>query len=199
MSEYLLIKSDLEGCITLLNIYANFSASAGQNKASAADNLVMAAVFRDIIVQFVACFEKRRHALTIAAVYADCTGADEYFKWLRELRNSYAAHAYGAARQCKIGVAVDSEGNYLGVGHLMAVYQGMGPSDLTHLMDFIKIAASYNSNRCDDLARAVDMHVREITCPDLLAAPDVELEAPGAVQLVQSRGYLEKGHLSKKK
>jgi hypothetical protein len=190
LAETLLIVADLRNSLDSLSLWSrNYVPIAG---ASPDLRVILGSLFRDGVVQFVGCFEKSSHPLKVPEVYKDQTGADGYFKWLRDLRNSFAAHRYGAGRQCIVGALVDPEKGYIGHGHIVSIYTGPEPNGHIDLLRFVGVAIAFAEAKVQKLQSQFDGEVSAIPLADLLKAPLAQVYGMEPAEMGLSRGDLQK-------
>jgi hypothetical protein len=118
---------------------------------------------------FVGCFDKRAKVRLLPSdIYSTGDGSLEYFNYLQNLRDSYAAHKFGALRQCSIVVKVDENGNVLNVFYNRQVFGGpqAGRNDL---LEVVRMAHRYTESKVHSLGMQVYAYAKALT-PDQIAA-----------------------------
>lgn len=190
LAETLLIQSDLRNCFASLEIWAKtFAPTQAQNEET---KVILGSLFRDAIVQFVGCFEKTRHPLKVDEIYAKVEGSTAYYKWLHDLRNSFAAHRYGVGRQCVVGVFVHPELGYQAPGQIVGIYKGPHPSGHRTLLNFVFRALKFANAKVERLTAEFDAQARAIPLDQLLKAPVAMVHNVEAKKMGMSRGRLKK-------
>lgn len=113
MAEVALIHNDLNTCIRSLRLIKERYLA---DDLARADQDIKLALFRDAVTLFVEAFVGTGFKLTLGKVYSG-VGHQEFFKWARDVRDTYAAHSFGPMRQCSTVVAIDpTTGKVIGVG-----------------------------------------------------------------------------------
>ena len=110
LAELQIIRADLKAALDTLSLW--FSKYAPQtNQLSDEGRLISQSFFRDSLVMFVGCFDKTAASTSLSetAIYGSVRGGLAYFKWLKDIRDAYAAHKFGPFRQCVAGVALDTD------------------------------------------------------------------------------------------
>ena len=90
---------------------------------TAAEKTIRKALFRDGLIQFMACFHTtprlRGRYLVPAEAFSSVNGWEEAFSWLYDLRNNYAAHIHGVSRLGEVAAHFDPETkDVLAIGRL---------------------------------------------------------------------------------
>jgi hypothetical protein len=113
LAELLLLQHDVQASIAAMEIWG---AKYAEKELSGEDTIIAAALFRDAIVQFMGCFDtSAQFKLRQDVVYAGVDGGPEYFQWLKDIRDAYAAHKFGRLRQAVVGANLIGE--HLDIGH----------------------------------------------------------------------------------
>jgi hypothetical protein len=156
LAETFLIEADLQSSITAITIWHKKYSNPSSNE----ERTIGLSLFRDAIVQFIACFDKSaKFRLSRDDIYEEHNGGHIYFQWLQDVRDAYAAHRFGANRQCIVGVIRDSASGVTGVGKMMGVYAGEQSTAGPALIAFMGIAARYTANRIERLLKEVQQAV----------------------------------------
>jgi hypothetical protein len=150
-------------------------------------------LFRDGINQFVGCFDsKNAYPLVVENVYPAVEGVAVYFRWLRSLRNSYAAHRHGSARQCVFGVMINPEtGDYLGMGNLNATYRGPSREGHEALLGVIKMAIQFVETKISTLTNQFAAQAQGLSCLERLALKPAGIQPQAPETMGISRGDIK--------
>jgi hypothetical protein len=159
LSEYALLQRDIADAFNAFTLW--FDKYAGRKyELTPEEQLISLALFRDSIVMFVGCFEANQYvSLSPSEVYSSTNGSLAFFEWLKNIRDSYAAHKFGAFRQCVTGITVDESGAIMGVGRRLQIYAGFVVEGRDDVLSIVKMAG-----------RAVNMKVRELSSQVLAEA-----------------------------
>jgi hypothetical protein len=135
LAEMILLRADLQ--ITQATMTLLIEKYSG-DYAEGTDNYIIASsLYRDAIVRFMSCFEKGRFNLERDLIYpTNAAGPHAFFDYLKDIRDSSAAHRFGANRQCIVGPAVHPD-QALAIAHLVGTIgppNKKGLSDIRELM-----------------------------------------------------------------
>jgi predicted secreted protein len=155
------------------------------------DRTIALALFRDAIVQFVGCFDRTAEFSLKAEDAYKTEGQLKYFRWLRDLRDSYAAHKFGPYRQCAVGVDVKTRR----VRFLTQLYRGPNGGD--QLLHFMAKGALYAALRMKDLAERLNQVTASLTDDELNAMPIAKVHPVTESEVRMSRSAFERGRSSK--
>lgn len=192
LAEMLLTQIDINNSLASLTLWSKLYNSSTSSEDEETKT-ILGSLFRDGITQFVACFDRDTNAfpLLVETVFPAVEGIATYFRWLRALRNSYAAHRHGAARQCAVGVAVDSvTGEFLGTSRLFASYRGPNQAGHADLLSLIGMAARYVAARVGVLAGQFEAEARALSPETLLNLPLSTVEPQAPTDMRKSRGEI---------
>lgn len=181
LGEKLLLMHDVAHSRKAMTLW--FDRYCETKEATEESAIIGHALFRDAIIQFVGCFEGK-DGLTTQEVFANVEGGIEYFQWLKDIRDSYAAHKFGPMRQCAVGVALDKTGTeVIGSGHLMQTYHGPGKGAEQDMLRVMRITGKYLLARIDDLTKTLLEEARSLSHNQLLALPNVQTYAPDEIRV----------------
>lgn len=188
----LLIKNDLTQSLASLTIWVESYST--EKKDDSRTRTINDSLFRDGITQFVNCFDsKNAFPLVVETVFPNIEGIAPYFRWLRDLRNSYAAHRHGNSRQCSVGAIVDpSTGAYLGHTALYAAYRGPNQEGHAALLSLVAHALHYVEAQLVTLGQRFDAEASAIAPAVLLKLPRSAVQPQGPEQMGKSRGDVMK-------
>jgi hypothetical protein len=147
-AENLLLQSDMRESLAAMECWERRFAESSDPE----DNLIGASLFRDAVIQFVGCFDKTaQFPLSAQDIYGRDPDGLPSFQWFKNTRDAYAAHKFGAQRQCVVGVVLkDGE---RGIGHLFAKYRGQNKADGAVLRGFMQTAANHLDSRVQSLEK----------------------------------------------
>jgi hypothetical protein len=135
------------------------------------DALIALSLFRDAIVQFVGCFDKTaKFPLDAKTIYGDSEGGVESLQWFKDIRDAYAAHKFGAQRQCSVGVV--SHDGQRDVGQIWARYRGQTKAEGPMLRGFMQKAADYLVAHMQELGKKVQEEIRQMSDEDVAKLSD---------------------------
>lgn len=193
LAETLLIQKDIANSLASLKIWVEEYSPDGEPDDHT--RAVRGSLFRDAIAQFVSCFDGPHNAfpLVVETVFPNVEGIGPYFRWLRDLRNSYTAHRHGAARQCIVGAVVDpASGKYLGRNVGFAIYAGPSKEGHAGLLSIVSMALRYVEERIALLETQFDAEASAIASADLLKLPPAVVQPQGPTSMGKSRGDVKK-------
>jgi len=144
LAEATLLRQDMRASLSAMKLWCEKYSKL--EKPTLEEMTIRQSLFRDAIVQFIGCFDKTApFSLSKDEVYKGTDGGAEYFQWLKDIRDAYAAHKFGPLRQCAVGVFVDlPESGQITIGDLISIYAG--PTEERNNLDlisFMGVAANY--------------------------------------------------------
>lgn len=193
LSEMLLTKMDLANSLASLTVWVEgYTTDVKQEDQHV--KAIRGSLFRDAITQFVGCFDsKNAFPLIAETVYPNVEGIRPYFRWLRDLRNSYTAHRHGSARQCVVGVLVDpTSGKYRGHGNLFTIYAGPSQQGHAQLLSLVRMAIGYVEGKIAILQQQFETEAAAIPQEELLKLPFAAVQPQEATSMAKSRGAIQK-------
>jgi hypothetical protein len=169
LAELLLMQLDLRDALDVLTPFAKAEWPVGLEHAK----LVRMALWRDTIVQTMACFTtsaNQRHKLDPEVVLGHINGWREIYQGFHDLRDAYAAHSFGALRQCEIMACINDAGEVPSVASIahMALRPGAPSYEQAHLL-FVLISAGL-----ENLATRIEVKENEALL-EARAMPEGEL------------------------
>ncbi|MBI4923485.1 MAG: hypothetical protein HY834_17235 [Devosia nanyangense] len=194
LAEMLLTRADINNCLISLKVWSEEFSSAVKADDERG-HAIGVSLFRDVVTQFVACFDgdTNTYPLVVEEVYPDFEGIAVTFRRLRDLRKSYAAHRYGAARQGVVGIHIDpTTGRYLARGGILATYIGEGEVVHQRLIAIVEQALGFVGARIVELEGRFEKEALAIPPLDRLKLPFARV-TPGPEALKKSRGELMRG------
>jgi hypothetical protein len=171
LAETILLQLDINSSISAMQIWT--SKNTPNEEQSADDATICESLFRDAIIQFVGCFDKSaKYPLIRDEIYGAANGGDSYFQWLQDIRDAYAAHKFGALRQCIVGVLIDPVTGMIGQGHLSSIYQGpTSPSDGLQIISFMRIGAEFVNKKIKVLQEKMLSEAKQLSPEQLENLP----------------------------
>ena len=189
LSEMMLTQIDLNNSLKSLAMWVELHQNTKDEDEGRA--AMRNSLFRDGITQFVGCFDGGTNPfpLVVETVFPNIHGIAPYFRWLRQIRNAYTAHRYGAARQCIFGAIVKPEtGEFLGITYIVAIYQGPSEEGHLHLLSLVTIALDYVNRRISDLTVQFIVEAKALGPDVLLSLPYAQLRTLEPTEMNLSRG-----------
>lgn len=143
----------------------------GDRPFSDVEIVIRLALYRDALVQFVACFDGSAPLfLAVPSVYPGDPNAQSFFESLKALRNNFAAHRHGAARQCVMGVVADASGP-IGVGKIAIHVVVPEIVELRHILAFVWKARRHVQERAEMLNVVVTQQGMAMSRENILLLP----------------------------
>ena len=168
LSEYTLLKNDLIQSFEALELWFNKYAGRKKDDMTNEERLIALSLFRNAIIMFVGCFDKSaKVSLSETDIYSSRKGGLEYFKWLQDIRDTYAAHTFGPLRQCSVGVLMDEAGTLVGTGHHVQIYAGPIATAKGDILSFISAAGRHVEKIITDLALQMLKDAKKMTPSEL--------------------------------
>ncbi len=170
LAEYILIQKDLQGAIAAMTLWHE---SYAEQPVDTPQRLIGTSLFRDSIVQFVACFDpSSSHPLSAEEIYGHDPKGVSSFQWFKDIRDSYAAHRFGAFRQCTTGVIQNPiTGLVAGVGHIAAAYKGQNKADGPILTGFMQTALNFVDTKVQHLTFSFQAEASALTKEQIETLP----------------------------
>lgn len=194
LAETILIQTDIRFAISAIGIWQRMASEMKEGEDS---TVICQALFRDAIVQFIGCFEEKpKHTLVRDQVYSENNGGHEYFKWLQDMRDAYAAHKFGALRQSSAGVVVE-DGKAISHGFLQSIYLGPDVQGAPQLLHFMQIAADFVAVKIKTLEQRMLEEVRLMTAEQLEALPIIRMHGVDPVDVRKTRADLQRSKTGK--
>lgn len=193
LGETLLLLHDTRQSFEAMKLwFSKYAPVAGEQRASE-DDLIADALFRDAIVQFVGNFDRTaEHPLDQRIVFAQIEDGSEYIEWLKDIWDSYAAHKFGALRQCVPGVAVNADGAAVGVGHLTQLACPFGKEQEDQMLQCMSVVGRYLDAKVNDLEAKLLAEAKAMQPDELLRLPDARTYATRSNEIRMSRKRLVK-------
>jgi hypothetical protein len=148
LAESYILQHDMKTSIRILQIWQEKFA---EKATGSEERLIGQSLFRDAIVQFVGCFDKTASfPLSAEAIYGHDPNGLASFQWFKDMRDCYAAHKFGAQRQCVVGVIHKDDGT-IGIGQISAILRGQRKDKGPEIIRFMQTAANVLDNRVAQL------------------------------------------------
>jgi hypothetical protein len=161
--------------------------SGAENTQTEARVVILNALYRDAIVQFVECFRKGPFNLNFDEVYKGIENAAVYYKSLQDERDAYAAHRFGAYRQCVTGIIVDPNFNVLGVGQIQGIYSAPNADGLRQLGAFVNIASQFAEAKMERLRLKLTDETKDLRPEQVRALKPARIVAISSDQIMMTR------------
>lgn len=172
MGELLLLQYDIRCSIDAIGLW--YHKYAGKTNPPREEEVIGNALFRDAVVQFIGCFDKkglRAHSLDEKKIYGPHDGTLDYFHWLFEMRNAYAAHKYGAYRQCSVGVFIDPKTGTHGVSFHPQFWATPAKEGGPDLINFMFLTLQHVDATIDELQKVLLAEAKNLTEEQFKALP----------------------------
>lgn len=168
-AELGLLQLDIAASIQTIKVWSGPFQGFSKDDAAA----VRTSLFRDAVVQFIACFDgSAEHRLVPEEVFPGAR-ATKYYQWLRNLRNAYAAHRFGALRRAVVGIGCLPEGVFA-LATLAQVYPGPDRTEAVRLQRFMQRAADHVASRLANLQESLADTVADMSEAEILSLPIVK-------------------------
>jgi len=167
LAEYTILRNDLHDSFQMMKLW--FEKYAGQqDNQTAEERLIALSLFRESIILFVGCFdESARTHLSASDIYKDEDGGMVFFQWLKDIRDTYAAHKFGPLRQCVVGVILDDSGRLIGTGHQHQLFAGPVAEQKASLLSFIRLADPFLKAKIKEIGKQLVEAVNAMTPAEL--------------------------------
>ena len=175
-----------EAMKTLALLYERYSLDEGAETGPNRD-IIAGCLFRDSIVQFVGCFGKAKKGQLTDEIYAAESGGLEYLQWLRDLRNSYAAHAHGPQRQSSVSALPDRQPGEDVIHFGLQIYQGPERDALPDMIEFIRVGIAALDEQIKTVTANVIAQINLMPPEAIKRLPAATFTAPHPGQLNISR------------
>jgi hypothetical protein len=193
LSETLLLLQDTRQSFTAMKLWFRKYAPEEGVQLPPEDSMIADALFRDSIVQFVGNFDRKaEYPLDEGVVFAQVEGGAEFIRWLKDIRDSYAAHKFGTLRQCVAGVAINASGAVIGVGHLAMRGYPFGKEQEDQMLQCMSVVGRYLEAKVKDLEVKLMAEAQALPHEDLLRLPSANTYATATDEIRLSRKRLEK-------
>jgi hypothetical protein len=186
ISEYLIIREDIETSIKSIRLWFDkypFSSSKDGDR-----KLISQSLFRDSIVMFVGCFDKNaKVALASSEVYSMHDGSLQYFHWLKDIRDAYAAHKFGPLRQLTAGVVIDRQGSFIKISYDWYFYAGPKRSQRDQMIQLMLKAGQFVQDRINKLGVQLEDYAKRLSNEERLKLSEPLFHSPNANEIRTSR------------
>lgn len=172
LAETLLHQVDMHSSIATIKLWHEKFASSDDDET----RLIGGSLFRDAIIMFVGCFDKTSEfPLDANAIYGKDPDGLSSFQWFKNIRDAYAAHKFGAQRQCIVGVIVHPVTGDVGFGNLIARYAGQNKEDGPQLQGFMQTAEKYLDARVVELQEKLLASIKAMTPEQVAVLKDASV------------------------
>lgn len=188
VSELLLLELDLTRCVQGLRLWGSIQTGDDPMQAHASS-----ALFRDSVIGFTACFDGAAPLnLEAEAVYGHLDGGTTYFRWLKDMRDTWIAHRIGPQRYAAYGYLIHPDtGDIVGEGRLVGVYHEPERTAAGELAAFAQIAVDYTSRLLAERLPELRREVEALYPNQRLRLPSARFTAPGPDSLRVGRRKYE--------
>ncbi len=185
-SEWMLLVHDLKYSLRRAQLWKELLTA---ELKSDQDNEICVSLIRDAVISMVSCFDNRLPAcLDPFLVYANVPGGLEYYKWLKDMRDTWIAHRSGPNRQCKVAIAINEQsGEFHGIGHLSHMYLGPKAEASDDLIRMVRIALEHAIEELSKHEKAVRSDVQKLKDYERLGLPVAQTVVPGSGEIHMGR------------
>jgi hypothetical protein len=155
------------------------------------------ALFRDAIVQFIGCFDKKAEFhLRKEDIYGE-PGGLEFFQWLQDLRDAFAAHKFGRYRQSVAGVVV--VGSERRIHFVHQIFTGhISKTDSDQILLFVGRAMEHLALRIrDEIIPRLLKSLESLSDEELNALPIAQNHPVSASEVRTSRTAFQRARTGK--
>jgi hypothetical protein len=172
LAETLVLQRDMQRSLDAIELW---HAKYAEKEPGTEDAIIGQSLFRDAIILFVGCFDKSAEfPLSANDIYGHHPKGLSSFEWFQNMRDGYAAHKFGAQRQCVVGV-IQSPTGEIGIGQLFAAYRGQLKSDGPQLIGFMKTAARHLDQKVERLSQDLLEYAQKMKPEEIAALPRAEV------------------------
>lgn len=191
VGETLLLLNDTRKCFQAMKLWFRKYAPVTGEQLTAENDLIADALFRDSIVQFVANFDRTaNYPLDEKRVFKQIDGGVEYFRWLKDIRDSYAAHKFGTLRQCVPGVVFDANGEALAIGHISQQGYPFGKEEEDQILRCMSVVGRYLEAKVENLQAKLLEEAKAMQLDEILRLPNAQTYATASDEIRMSRQKL---------
>lgn len=182
VEEMHIIKDDLDNCWRNLTLYYEQYFDVETNPEDSRF-VIKTSLFRDAVTLFCACFSinpAERIKLVANEIYGHLDeGWKSYYQYIRDLRDSYAAHNFGPVRQCQVFAIMEwndakDRVRFVGTGHRIPRFAGLPKGEKDRLLAFIGLARDAIVARLNSAREELDAQLLKIGPDALFQYPDLE-------------------------
>lgn len=190
LAEYILIAGDLDASLIGIRAVRTSIGAIASKEALA----ICEAIFRDAIVQFVGCFDiPKQPCLSSEAVFGANATTAESFRFMKDLRDTYAAHRFGPQRQCFIIVREREDGSGHEVGNYRVSFSMPHDDVLPEYERMVRIAQRAIQKKIAAASSIVEQQVRDLGAEGVAKLPPVRVKVPEHHELRMSRRSFRAG------
>jgi len=156
-------------------------------------NCIGMSLFRDAIIQVMTCFStKDANKLRPTDVYGDLENGMELYQWVYDQRVSFAAHMFGASRQCQIYAVLSPEmDKVIGVGNFSMIPTGHDDETIDGLINFVSIAGRFIDEKISKIEAIVRTEAESAPIEEILKLPTPIVVAPGPDEIKTTRAKFQ--------
>lgn len=191
LAEYVLLWRDLKTASDAFGLWHH--SYPFRPDLAGPDRLISQALFRDSVVMFIGCFDKSAPiSLSPMDVYNSRDGSLKYFEWLKDIRDSYAAHRFGPLRQCVTGVLVDDAGLVVNATYTWQDYAGPKAAGKDDLLEIVEKAVRFADLKVKALAAQLKAYAKTLTPEQLMALKEASVRPVELHEIRSSRSKFVK-------
>lgn len=188
---YLLLEETKQSMAAIKLWFQKYVPETGTHP-SEEDTLICNALLRDTIIQFVGCFDKTTvYALDEKEVFQHIEGGAEYIQWLKDIRDSYAAHKFGPLRQCVAGIMVGEDGKINGISYLAQYGYPFDETQEQQMLRCINTVHQYLGTKIKGLEERLTAEAQALEPEELLNLPNARTYGLSSSEIRTSRKKLQ--------
>ena len=188
LAEAYLMEADLQKSLkNMLLVIGKYPLIAGSDDERA----IAEALFRDAVVLFIGCFGQGLHELSKETVFAPVRDGLKDFAYLKDMRDTYAAHRFGPARQTF--VVVRKTGNEWGFVPMNLLYSVPNVNLLPKFADLVRAAIAAAAAKVAALTPVVQKQLFDIGPDGIERLAPLAARTPDLHELRMSRSAFREG------
>lgn len=178
VSELILIKRDLEYCVAVFRLFGLIA----EDESHANNKLAATSLYRDGIISLMACFdESNQSSLKADAVYAGLENGMQYFRYLKDLRDTWIAHRFGPTRFATYGFLIDPKtGEIEGYGDFVVESILAEKSQAQQLTMFARHAFTFAEQLTNRKIEALKLEAISLYPSQRKKLPDAQFRTPSS-------------------
>jgi hypothetical protein len=190
LAEHLVLKHDMDRSLSTMRLW---QAKYISRPPDTEDGIIGRSLFRDAIIQFVGCFGSNpKISLQPEQVYPSENG-QKFYAWFKNMRDAYAAHKFGAQRQCVVGVTIHPvHGPALGT--LSAMYVGAKREDAPKIVSFMETGSAFLDAKVKELNDSLLLQVTAMSADQITSLPIAQVStlADGESRLTRRARHIRR-------
>lgn len=194
LAETVLLLDDVRHSFGAMSLW--FQKYTPRDGMSKAEDIIADSLLRDAIVQFIGCFDSSASVhLDPAVVFSGIEGGVEFFGWLKDIRDAYAAHKFGALRQSVAGAIIDPANTVIGIGYLVQKSFPIPSESKKDVLSCFGATGRYLEKQVQELQDALLAEAQAMSAKDLLALENARTYALKSSEYRDSRNAVYEDRL----